>query len=332
MKKAKRAISFLLCLVLITGVFCASAFALDADKYKNIPYKGYTYIGDSIAWGFGLDRDKDPASADFVCSRETGAYGDLIGKLIEDRNGGVTYPAATSGARLCDYRMAIEAGMGKENPYVYNDWYSANRAPARSDKLRGMGDELCAWLRESDLISIQLGYNDVLAAPMFTLQDSGMMNDLMAALDSDMSADDFESFLKSEMKLYGLLGDYFKNLASVLLGGLDSFRVNTLALVKDINEVSGKNADIVLVGYYNPYNNLREFENSDLTPLLDAMTIAVSAMNDYYSEIADMYDNVYYVDAMDVSLFFPDGMLYSDAKADPDYMLYGAHPDPKGYE
>ncbi len=44
-----------------------------------------------------------------------------------------------------------------------------------------------------------------------------------------------------------------------------------------------------------------------------------------------MYDNVYYVDAPEVSVFFPKGMLYTEAKADGEFMLYGAHPDEEGH-
>lgn len=322
MKKAKRILSLVLCLVLLTSAFSVSAFALDTGRFKHIPYKCYTYIGDSIAWGFGLDSGREYTDPENVCSREEGAYGDLIGKLIEERNDGTTHAAAASGARLCDYRVAIERGMGKADPYEHDDWYSEKRAPERTEKLRSLGRDMCDWIAASDLITLQLGYNDILAAPLFTLQDSPMMDEMLALLD-DPNAGTLE--LSNGMK------NLLKGFGSVILDGMESFRVNTYELIKDINEINGKKADIVLVGYYNPYKELKESENSDLTPFLDAISVAVAAMNDYFSEIADMFDNVYYVDVMDVSLFFPDGMLFSEAQEDGDAMLLGAHPDEAGH-
>lgn len=331
MKQIKRVISIVLCVALLTGVG-ASAFAISADDYKNIPYTGYTYIGDSIAWGFGLDRSHDPASPDYVCSREIGAYGDLVGRVIEQKNDGSVFSAATSGARLSDYRMLIENGMGKTNPYTFTDWYGENREPERSKQLMSMSAEICSWLSQSDLVSIQLGYNDLLAAPMFTLQDSGILDDIMLLLESeDPEPESFAELLSADAKLTTAMKDKLGEISKILLNGVKSFRENSKALIVDINELTGKTADIVFVGYYNPYRTLKENANSDLSPLLDTMSMIVATMNDYFSELADKYENVYYVDAADVSVFFEDGMLYEDATSDPDAMLYGAHPDEEGH-
>ena len=322
MKQLRRILSLAVCVCLLAGVMSVSAFALDAEDYKNIPYKCYTYIGDSIAWGYGLDLAKDPASGDNVCSRELGAYGDLIGKVIEQKNGGTTHSAATSGARLCDYRMLLETGMGKENPYTFSDWYGENRAPERSQRLQDMASEICSWVSESDLITLQLGYNDILAAPAFTLQGSPMMEEMQKLVD-DPNA--------TELQLGESLKDFLTEFSRVMLDGLKSFRTNTCAIIKSINELTDGKATIVLVGYYNPYRTLRQYENSDFAPFIDAMSLAVSTMNDYYSELADVFDNVYYCDAPEVSVFFPDGMLYDEARSDGEYALYGAHPDEEGH-
>ena len=115
-------------------------------KSDGTPYT-FSVLGDSISWGYGLDPNADNHDKFSVGTRVTGSFTDIIGSVLEQNNGAVVQPAASSGSRLCDYRILLERGMGVENPYDRaNDWYG-NRHPERTEVLRSMGPQIVSWVR-----------------------------------------------------------------------------------------------------------------------------------------------------------------------------------------
>ncbi len=119
----KQILSVALCAVMILGLAGVAASAVDANAYTNLPYQTYTYLGDSISWGYGLHEDIDRTDKFSVGRRVPGSYTDLVGSVLEKNNNATVYPATCSGARISDYRFLLEQGMGLENPYVKSkDW------------------------------------------------------------------------------------------------------------------------------------------------------------------------------------------------------------------
>ena len=112
----KKILSIVLCAVLLFSALGVQAFAVNAADYAALPYHNYCYLGDSISWGYGLDPNADNHDKFSVGTRVTGSFTDIIGSVLEQNNGAVVQPAASSGSRLCDYRILFERGMGVENP------------------------------------------------------------------------------------------------------------------------------------------------------------------------------------------------------------------------
>ena len=110
--------SIALVVLMVLSTLSISAFAATPNKHKNLNYQKYTYLGDSIPFGYGLvsqEASSDPFS---VGVRVQGSYTDLVGDVLEASNHTKVQPAASSGSRVCDYRILFERGLGYKNPMI----------------------------------------------------------------------------------------------------------------------------------------------------------------------------------------------------------------------
>ena len=330
-KGTKRAISLIMCVMLFVGVMSISAFAVSADDYNNLDYKYYTYIGDSIPWGYGLDLSLDTHEASSVCSRVDGAYPDLVGKVLEQNNGATVKSASSSGARLSDFRMLLERGMGVENPYTPagSDWFG-DRASVRTQTLREKGPEICEWVRNSDLVTVQVGINDITTTFVNALNASGVLDLSKITAISDMNSfmEYVVAALNSVKENPNILGKVIATFNSNIAG----LRVNAAAVMKDVVELAPADADILVVGYHNVAKPVRVIPGSAFSPIFDMIGAAVVSLNDYYVQLAAQYGNVHYVNAPDATEFYQEGTLLTDALAHADGILLGLHPDAAGHE
>ena len=297
------------------------------EEPSGLSYNCYTYIGDSISWGYGLGVDNhDPFN---VGKRVEGAFTDLVADALEADNSAITiHPAASSGARLCDYRYLLERGMDVENPYdIADDWYG-QRHPERTERLRAMGPDVVSWVRESDLVTMQLGINDLTAALVNSLYATGVvdLNKLTAISDPASAADYLKFAMENFVKDPNLLG----NLTSRFAIEVEGIRTNAAEIVKDLAQLA-PNADIVLVGYHKAVQGLRVLPLTQFSPIFDIADAALVSLNDYFKSLAEQYDNVYYVDAPDAAVFYPEGTNLIDIVKDIDGFLMGVHPNAEGH-
>ena len=328
MKTWKRILSLALCATLLLGVLGVSALAVDAKEYTELPYHSYTYLGDSISWGYGLDEGSDSHDPYNVGKRMAGSFTDIVGTVLEQNNGAAVHPAASSGARLCDFRILLERGMGFENPYDReNDWYG-NRHPERTVRLREMGPEICGYLREADLVTVQLGINDLTAALVNALYATGLVD-----LNRLSEISDFSSALAYTRFALGNLAkspDVLGNLTRTFNQEIAEIRANALEVLNHVTTLA-PNADVLVIGYHKAVQSLRVVPGSDFSPIFDLANAALVSLNDYYSDIADQYANVYYVDAPDASVFYADGTHVLQILKDPGSFLQMVHPDAEGH-
>ena len=327
----KKFLSLALCAVLIFSALGVSAFAVSAEDYSNLPYQNYVYLGDSISWGYGLDPTMDSGDKFNVGTRVEGSFTDIVGDVLEQNNAAVVQPAASSGSRLCDYRILLERGMGVENPYErVNDWYG-NRHPERTEVIRNMGPDVCAWLGEADLVTLQVGINDLTAALLNAASATGLvdMDAIQKVSLSDLStvADYLGMALQNLAKDPDVLGNLIRTFTSEISG----IRENAREVVKDVQQLAPENADIVLVGYHKAVQGMRILPGTDFSAIFDIVDTALMSLNDYFDSIASNYDNVYYVDAPDPTVFYPDGTKLTDALENIKGFLMGIHPDAAGH-
>ncbi|MBQ9045037.1 MAG: hypothetical protein IJ112_03730 [Oscillospiraceae bacterium] len=328
-RSIKRLFSFALCAVLVFSTLGASALAVDINPNPALAYRTYTYLGDSISWGYGLDPNTDNHDPFNVGKRVTGSFTDLVADVLEASNGTAIHPAASSGSRLCDYRILLERGMGVENPYDRTeDWYG-NRHPERTERLRGMGTEICGYIRESDLVTVQLGINDLTAALVNAACATGLID-----LDQITQISDAKSvvaYLNTAMRNLARDPNVLGNLTYTFNREVCEIRTNCAEVVKDVVQLAPDDADILVIGYHKAFQGLRVIPGAAFSPIFDLLDAALVSLNDYYASVAAGYDNVYYVDAPDASVFYPEGTDLVDIVKDVDGFLLGIHPDAEGH-
>ena len=81
MKRTRKVLALLLALVMAMSAICISAFAAHKKQYQS-----YTFFGDSVTTGFGIDSyfvvAKEQASGTAEGARVPGAYPDLVAKGV----------------------------------------------------------------------------------------------------------------------------------------------------------------------------------------------------------------------------------------------------------
>ena len=324
----KRFLSLALCAALVFGVLGVSALAVNAEDDSALPYHYYTYLGDSISWGYGLNADMDSHDPYNVGRRVDGSFTDIVADVLEQTNGAEVHPAASSGARLCDFRILLERGMGVTDPYDrMNDWYG-DRHPERTVRLREMGPEICEYISHSDLVTIQLDINDLAAALVNALYATGLV-DLNKL--SDIS--DFNSAMEYVKFALGNVlqsPDVFGNLVRKFNSEINEIRANAVAVVDDVTQLA-PGADILVIGYHKAVKSLRVIPGTDFSPLFDLINAALVSLNDYYASVASNYSNVHYVDAPDATVFYSDGTQLVEVLKNVEGILKNVHPDAAGH-
>ena len=76
---------------------------------------------------------------------------------------------------------------------------------------------------------------------------------------------------------------------------------------------------------------LRVIGGTDFSVIFDIANAALVSLNDYYASLANEYGNVYYVDAPNAEIFYPEGTHLTDIVKDIKGFLYGVHPNHAGH-
>ncbi|MBO4383563.1 MAG: SGNH/GDSL hydrolase family protein [Clostridia bacterium] len=319
-----------LCIVLMGTTLGTSAFAASSVKYTGRHYKQYTYLGDSIPFGYGLvsqEASSDPFS---VGMRVKGTYTDLVSKALEKDNKTKIQPAASSGSRMCDYRIVLERGMGLEDPYdVQNDWYGKRKA-YRTVVLRSMGPQIVNWVSKSDLITFQCGLNDLTASLVNAAYATGIVDlDKITNMESIGDVLDYIAFA-----LNGLKNDpvFMDNFILTFQNEIKQTRENIRVVIKELAQIAPKDADILIVGYHKAVKGFRIIPGTDRSIVFDLIDEGLMSYNQYYKTIASRYDNVTFVDAPNASVVYPEGISLVNALTDDRGFLLGVHPDENGHK
>lgn len=307
-----------------------AVFAKEPGNTLGRTYQYYCYLGDSIPFGYGLVSQEESSDPFSIGTRVKGSYTDLVATALEKQNPKIhIQPAASSGSRLCDYRILLERGMGIPNPYnVVDDWYG-NRKPYRTEKLRAMGPEICSWIRKADLITVQVGINDITGLLINSAYATGLVD--LDKLQSFSNVEDLLAYLNfvagNLSKNSDVLGNFLRTFQSELNGIL----VNTSVVMKDVQLLAPNKADILFVGYHMAAQGLRVIPGTKGSLVFDLVDSALEALNTVFKVEAKKYDNVTYVAAPDAEVFYPKGTTVFECLKDTDYILMGVHPNGAGH-
>ena len=251
MKTMKRLLAALVAVLTLTAVLSMSSFAATRTNCKH--YKEYTVLGDSIAAGYshpGYNMVHDFTQLEWALVPDT--YPDIIAKAT----GAKTHMLAKSGYRSTDLRALL-----------YNDYdgdgMSPLRLPSTNSDMRHMdyaklNEFRAAYqddIRNSDLITLNIGMNDATQPLMITFEtlaaDMGVLGSQLAAV-----LDPFNYVKNTLLNMQTLMTDaqFYVALAQAELTSVRMFSENFDAIISRIHELN-PNATVVVIGLYNASEN-----------------------------------------------------------------------------
>ncbi len=268
---------------------CVSAFAADKDTVKE--YGLYTCFGDSIP---AIYHEEGYNIHGF--EEIPGTYPSIIKNLCCTKMDDYAYAGFTTDQirHMIDPSYEMSAYSIWTDPKVWN-----------ASTLCTKHDEVVESLKNSNLITINIGSNDVFSLPM-----------IMAAY-ADYSMYDATGCetldeLLSGLRTAGTISAYLTEFIKCVEQRYVVFYQNMEFILSYINEVNTKDADIVLIGMYNPFDSM--YISPELKIELGDIGYAiVDKMNVFFRDLAWKYDCIY-VDVVGTETYYETlGLTLSDS-------------------
>ncbi|WP_155266897.1 dockerin type I domain-containing protein [Ruminococcus flavefaciens] len=283
--KASRILAALVSAVTLTNTAGMSAFAANNDKNATNGDYNYVALGDSIAAGFGLaggNITEDPALvitdkllADPVKGAYPAIFTEYLEKLGEEKGYNVKGTNLASTAyRAEDIEKTIKnEGYKGEFASTILEMYLGEGA---SDVLTPYHDYYNKYLSEADLVSIQLGGNDIIMSivPQMVFSENPVLRAAGTSLMLTLFGMDTEIALGGGLQIINenkdsITSDDFIEAASFMYNVsakadelVDDSASHVKGVVEAVKGING-DADIALVGMFNPYRTAEESETME---------------------------------------------------------------------
>ena len=276
--------------LIVTLTASAAAAAPAMGDYSDLGYQVYSCFGDSISAGFGL--------ADYVSGEKWRHVEGSYPVMVADALGVKQYNSfSLSGMRTVEMRMFLEDdyyGDKVTNHVMYYFVEDTDHTAECIEKERKMFRD---GIRNSDLISLQLGFNDVWFTMLGTAQMLGRgevytgVDDAQDAFADSVDQLGFGKALKDAIDTLETIVGLPTLLPTIILSGVQAkqqYFENYETIVDEIYEL---NPDITIaaIGYYNPVKTLRLGRSQGL------LDLDFGQMNDYLKELELDHENFYYV-------------------------------------
>ena len=268
----RRIMTLLLAVVMLFGTLMTTADAANRDNVRY--YDTYMCIGDSIAAGFYIDGQR----AGYYRTRMPGVYHDIVANATH----ATLNQFGWSAFRAVELRYMLEGVR-----YDLDDvWLNSFRPLVNDQLLDANREDYLKAIRESDLITVNLGSNDVLSYTMtktvLQLQSSGDCE--LAAKVKEIAGkcgDIGTAFVKvlGYAEKAGKLPVVLATLNPTLMKAVSYFKDNFTACMRGIYKLN-PNATVVVVGVYNPMSNVTLVENGNLK-LAPLVQPAVDLINQF---------------------------------------------------
>ena len=277
----KKIVCCLIVIVIVFSVFCTAAGAADSNRDKTY---NYVALGDSVTAGYGLQNDSevyinDPAlllTEDLIANPVSTAYPALFGNYVAswgEKNGYSVSTAnlASSAYRAEDvYKTILEEGYKSE--IASNLFKSGGRDDADA-ALEKYHDIYNKYLKDADLVSIQLGANDIIVNMLSPIlaDNNPILSAICLTLEKIFIGTDEKTALDLGLNYLSENSRYItKESVSEAIEFVKNFNINALKLadkagenvanVIDAVKTVNPDADIVVLNYCNPYGNSLEYE------------------------------------------------------------------------
>ena len=245
MKQLKTKLATVFLAVLMAAVCMVPSFA--AAK----TYRTYAVLGDSIPTGYSLPGYRFAGKATAVWPVVPGSYPEHVKWGAHASH---IYMMAHSGYRTADIRRVLD-------PSFRGDYFNGRRLPTYPDsmevneaKLNKLRNEVIRHIEQSDLITLNVGGNDVF---QFLLILRDMIREDRAAVEElqDLPALSPETTLKDIRQLAGNSETLYRIL-EMELKSVQDFYTNFDAIVRRIHEINPR-ARLLVLGVYNPLDNFK---------------------------------------------------------------------------
>ena len=277
MKKTSRILSLILVVAMLMSV--SSAFAV-MPKNQHKQYKTYTCVGDSIAAGYSVDGTGEATGL----VRVPGAYHDLLTNMI-DAN---LNQLGCSAFRTVELRYIL---TGEYTAFEDDLWplVWGKYTFARETLDAYLTDMFKASIKGSDLVSINLGSNDIMSYTYITalieLQKDGSIPGMEPVKELLEKSGGLGAALLRTIELADTankLGNVLSAINEVLQRTLEQFKDNWGASIDAILGEGGLNPDTIIVGVgaYNPAKHIFMDSNSTIDLSL-ILTPVVNQINQF---------------------------------------------------
>ena len=282
--KVTKILSVLVSAAMLNSAAGATAFAA---KYENISARTYNYValGDSIAAGFGLAGEniaEDPAlviTDELLANPVSGAYPAIFTEYLKDLGAERDFEVkgtnlASTAYRAEDIEKTIKTpGYKGEFATTILDTYVA---PGASSVLIPYHDIYSKYLSEADLVSIQLGGNDIIMSivPQMVFNENPVLQASGISLMLTLFGTEPETAIGGGLQVIeankdNITSDDFIEAASFMYNVsnkadelVDESAEHVKGVVEAVKELNG-DADIALVGMFNPYRTEEESDDME---------------------------------------------------------------------
>ncbi len=310
MFKSKKILSVVLSAVMISSSACLVA---TAETTKSDKTYDYVALGDSIAAGFGLSSDgtaasmmADPAfvvTEDLIANPVQDAYAQVFGNYLKEwgQERGYTTTAtnlSTTGFRAEDVAQAI----------ISEDFHSDMATAVVGGFLGEYGiqamtkyhDFFMQYLPKAELVSIQLGGNDIVLEMLMPMMASE--NPILKAIgcslimtvagfDSQTAINSGKSIIEKNKDniTYQTITEATTYLGS-LVNDTDSYITKSAENVKkvvDAVKTVNKDTDIAIIGMFDPYGNSLVYDGQAYDMATVVKNIFTKAVEEFYGQPLD---------------------------------------------
>lgn len=349
----------------------------EIESLENLDIHNYMHFGDSMSTGYMLGATKDevdafniaiddnfnatfpkgnPTTATHDASRPYtyGSYPSLVAEAF-GLGDNQWYSFAREGLTTNDIRRIIDPSFydqmdaqTKRNSDQAFLTLFGNKEDAQNE-LTFLQQKCAEMLPKADLITIGMGPNDIICAPLFDLsfklKDVAAGNTLYAqlvgnALHTAASAiTDYNlaaayNTLLNVADVIGVLPEILATLSLSIVRGYMAVQQNWDAVVNYIRSVN-QDCKIVCIGGYNATRDL-QFSDIDFVRIGKGMGIATTIMNLYWANTCPLRSQYYFVDIRNVDLPTWPTMVEWPGKLAAGqffgYFMYCSHPSAKGHQ
>lgn len=323
-KSAKRVLSAALALVLVFSLSLPAFAAKNEKGQQYSEFQFYYVMGDSIPSEIGTDMTMTPGhfAPENPTDRYTrehclkdGSYSDLVATHFNlGRYDG--YDGTHVGWRTHEARISINPKYdGDEYTEIWEYPWAGDH---KEDIINGR-DKNIENLEKADLITINLGNNNIVGVAARTLSDKLGVElktpkiedvvdvDAIMAEAKSMPADKAIVFLlQTGFELLGKINDLVAAALVDISGAIKEFGASWDALIDDIRSVN-KDATIVAIGMYNALGNVINMHLDGVSPIVgnavkEITDPAIDYINLYMSKLSPKRCQYVFADIADVDL------------------------------